>query len=221
MNQLYVYHLGQVEYLSCLNLQKEFTNQRRPDTVDQIWCLEHYPVYTLGLAGKTEHILDHNNIPVHDSDRGGQVTYHGPGQLIIYLLLDLKRKNITVKKYVNSLEQAIIDMLAELNISSKRRPGAPGVYIKEAKIAALGIRIRKGCCYHGISLNIDMDLSPYNGINPCGYPGMIVTHIAEFEKNMDVSNASLKLIPHILKQLNYENYSLRENKENKFLASYT
>jgi len=219
MTRLNVYQLGQIDYASSYIWQKEFTEHRRPDTVDQIWCLEHYPVYTLGLSGKSEHILGQNHIPIVHSDRGGQVTYHGQGQLVIYLLLDLKRKGISVKKYVNLLEQAIICMLDALQISANRKIGAPGVYVNEKKIAALGIRIRKGCCYHGISLNIDMDLSPYTGINPCGYPGLAMTQIADFGHKLNVTNASLQLIPHIVEQLDYENYSLQDNGYKEILNS--
>ncbi|MGY8813250.1 MAG: lipoyl(octanoyl) transferase LipB [Gammaproteobacteria bacterium] len=219
MTHLNVYQLGKIDYASSYAWQKEFTANRETDTVDQIWCLEHYPIYTLGLSGKSDHILSQNNIPIYHADRGGQVTYHGPGQLVIYLLLDLKRKDISVKKYVNLLEQAIICMLHALNISANRKIGAPGVYVNEKKIAALGIRIRKGCCYHGISLNVDMDLSPYAGINPCGYPDLAMTQIADFGKKLNVTNASLDLIPHIVEQLDYENYSLQDNGYEKIINS--
>ncbi|MGK0297097.1 MAG: lipoyl(octanoyl) transferase [Gammaproteobacteria bacterium] len=219
MTRINVYQMGQIDYASCYVWQKEFTENREPDTVDQIWCLEHYPVYTLGLSGKSEHILGQNHIPIYHSDRGGQVTYHGPGQLVIYLLLDLKRKGISVKKYVNLLEQAIICMLGALQISANRKIGAPGVYVNEKKIAALGVRIRKGYCYHGISLNIDMDLSPYAGINPCGYPGLAMTQVADFGHKLNVTNASLKLIPHIVEQLDYEDYSLQDNGYKEILNS--
>ena len=210
MNELRVYQLGQLDYATSLTRQVEFVDQRGPNTPDEIWCLQHNPVYTLGLAGKAEHILNQNYIPVYQTDRGGQVTYHGPGQLVVYLLLDLKRKAVSVKKYVHSLEQALIDMLEGLDIFAERNAGAPGVYVNGEKIAALGIRIRRGCCYHGISLNVNMDLSPFAGINPCGYPGMVVTQLANHGKHIDVNEAALALIPFMAKELGYENYTWLE-----------
>ncbi|WP_232504468.1 lipoyl(octanoyl) transferase LipB [Sulfuricella denitrificans] len=154
---------------------QDFTATRGPDTPDELWLLEHPPVYTLGLAGKPEHLLRATDIPVVKIDRGGQITYHGPGQIVIYLLLDLKRRNIGVKELVRRMEQAVIDLLAEYGTRAERLDKAPGVYVGNAKIAALGLRIKNGCCYHGLCLNVDMDLSPYAAINPCGYEGLAVT----------------------------------------------
>jgi lipoyl(octanoyl) transferase len=156
-----------------------FTAARTPGTPDEIWLCQHPPVFTQGLAGKPEHLLRDIGIPVVKIDRGGQITYHGPGQLVAYLLLDLKRRNLGVKALVNRIEQALIDLLAEYHIDASRRPGAPGVYVGEAKIAALGLKIKNGCCYHGLSLNIDMDLSPFSAINPCGYEGLAVTQLSD------------------------------------------
>jgi lipoyl(octanoyl) transferase len=156
-----------------------FTAARSTDTQDEFWCVEHPPVFTLGLAGRREHLLRDIGVPVVDSDRGGQVTYHGPGQVVIYTLLDLRRAGLGVRELVRRIEQAVMDMLAGHGIPSQRRDGAPGLYVgagaDEAKIAALGLRVRNGCTYHGVSLNVDMDLSPFAAINPCGYSGLRVT----------------------------------------------
>jgi len=158
---------------------KSFTDQRRADTPDEIWILQHPPVFTLGLNGKSEHILDAGDIPVVNCDRGGQVTYHGPGQIIVYLLLDIRRRELGVKALVTKIEQAIIDLLLTQGIDGQRREGAPGIYVGNAKIAALGLRIRKGCSYHGLSVNVDMDLTPFSRINPCGYEGLASTQIID------------------------------------------
>jgi len=168
-------NLGLVEYQPTWQAMQEFTATRGPDTPDELWLLEHPPVYTLGLAGKPEHLLRATAIPVVKIDRGGQITYHGPGQIVVYLLLDLKRRNIGVKELVRRMEQAVIDLLAGYGTRAERRDKAPGVYVGNAKIAALGLRIKNGCCYHGLCLNVDMDLSPYAAINPCGYAGLAVT----------------------------------------------
>jgi lipoyl(octanoyl) transferase len=152
-----------------------FTAERTEHTADELWVLEHPPVFTLGQAGKREHLLAPTDIPVLAIDRGGQVTYHGPGQVVIYVLVDLKRRGYGVKELVWRMEQAVIDLLASHKVIATRRQGAPGVYVNGAKIAALGLRIKRGCSYHGLALNVDMDLAPFRLINPCGYPGMAVT----------------------------------------------
>ena len=170
---------GVVDYAACLADMQTFTDQRDADTPDELWLVEHPPVFTLGLAGKPEHVLDAGPIPVLRCDRGGQVTYHGPGQVVLYALLDLNRSGLGVKALVTLLEQAVIDLLAGLDITAERRPGAPGVYVAGAKIAALGLRVRRGCCYHGLSFNVAMDLSPFARINPCGYAGMAVTQLRD------------------------------------------
>jgi lipoyl(octanoyl) transferase len=169
--------LGRVDYAACLATMQTFTDGRDADTPDECWLVEHPPVFTLGLAGKPEHVLDAGDIPVVRCDRGGQVTYHGPGQVVLYTLLDLKRADIGVKALVTALEQAVIDLLYALGITGERRVGAPGVYVAGAKIAALGLRVRRGCCYHGLSLNVAMDLAPFTRINPCGYAGLAVTDL--------------------------------------------
>lgn len=168
-NDLIIRHLGLRDYETVWREMQAFTESRNDDTTDEIWLVQHPPVFTLGLNGKPEHILDPGDIPVVNCDRGGQVTYHGPGQLIAYLLLDLRRRELGVKSLVHKIEQAIIDLLGEYKITGERRKGAPGIYVDDAKIAALGLRVRRGCCYHGVSLNVDMDLMPFSHINPCGY----------------------------------------------------
>lgn len=171
--------LGRMPYDVVHARMRAFTDARGPDSVDELWWVEHLPVFTLGQAARAEHLLDPGDIPVVQSDRGGQVTYHGPGQIIAYVLLDLRRLRIGVKTLVQSLEQAVIDMLAPAGIRAERRSGAPGVYVRDAKLAALGLRIRNGCSYHGLALNVDPELEPFRRINPCGYPGLRVTSIRE------------------------------------------
>jgi lipoyl(octanoyl) transferase len=158
---------------------QSFTDARGPDTPDELWLVEHEPVFTLGQAGKPEHVLAAGDIPVVHVDRGGQVTYHGPGQIVAYPLLDLRRLHVGVRELVRRIEQAIIDTLAEWNIQARRRDGAPGVYVADAKIAALGLRVRRGCTFHGLAFNIAMDLEPFRRINPCGYAGLQVTQMLD------------------------------------------
>ena len=170
-----------------------FTARRTADTPDEIWLCEHPPVFTQGLAGKPEHLLRDIGIPVVKIDRGGQITYHGPGQLVAYLLLDIKRRNLTVKTLVNRMEQAVIDLLGDHGIEAARLAGAPGVYVGGAKIAALGLKVKNGCCYHGLALNVAMDLSPFAVINPCGYEGMAVTQLAAFDPAADIESVGARL----------------------------
>lgn len=177
MTGLRLRRLGRVDYAACLAAMQDFTDRREANTPDQLWLVQHPPVFTLGLAGKPEHVLDAGDIPVVHCDRGGQVTYHGPGQVVLYTLLDLKRADVGVKALVTTLEQAVIDLLTTLGIDGERRAGAPGVYVAGAKIAALGLRVRRGCAYHGLSLNVAMDLTPFERINPCGYAGLAVTDL--------------------------------------------
>jgi len=170
-----VKHLGRADYEPTWRAMQDFTAARSEATPDELWVLEHPPVFTLGQAGKREHLLAATEIPVVPIDRGGQITYHGPGQVVIYVLVDLKRRGYGVKELVNRMEQAVIDLLAQSGVKAERKAGAPGVYVDGAKIAALGLRIRQGRSYHGLALNVDMDLAPFSLINPCGYPGMSVT----------------------------------------------
>ena len=180
---------------------QNFTATRGTETRDEIWLCQHPPVFTQGLAGKPEHLLRDIGIPVIKIDRGGQITYHGPGQLVAYLLLDLKRRNLGVKALVNRIEQALIDLLDEYGVDAARRPGAPGVYVGEAKIAALGLKIKNGCCYHGLSLNVDMDLIPFSAINPCGYEGLAVTQLSELCGETNIDGVGDRLVAHLEKQL--------------------
>lgn len=172
-------HRGLLAYEPTWREMQAITEQRDDRQPDEVWLLEHPPVYTLGLAGKPEHLLDAGGIPVVKVDRGGQVTYHGPGQRVAYLLLDLRRRKLGVRDAVTLMENAVIDTLDHFGIAARARPEAPGVYVGDSKIAAVGLRIRRGCSYHGLSLNVAMDLSPFQGINPCGYPGLTVTQLSD------------------------------------------
>ncbi len=199
-----IHHLGEVDYQHSWQKMQDFTNARQPETADELWFLQHPAVYTLGKNGKPEHILNAADIPVINSDRGGQVTYHGPGQIVVYTLLDLKRLNIGVRQLVTVLEQSIIDLLAGYGVASNARPDAPGVYVNNAKIAALGLRVRRGCSFHGLSLNVDMDLEPFSRINPCGYEGLEVTQLKNLVADISIDNVAGELQQILLKNLNYE-----------------
>lgn len=203
-NPLIVRDLGLQEYLPIWQAMQDFTAKRDATTPDELWCLEHPAVFTMGLNGKEKHLLNIQNIPVINIDRGGQVTYHGPGQLVIYTLIDLARLNIGVKELVTHIEKAIIAMLKQYDINASGKEGAPGVYVEEEKIAALGLRIKRNKSYHGLSLNIDMDLSPFQQINPCGYEGMPVTQIKELKPELDLSNVQKDLASHLSKLLGYD-----------------
>lgn len=186
-------YLGRVAYEPTWRDMQRFTQARDESTPDALWVLEHPPVFTLGQAGRREHLLQATEIPVVPIDRGGQITYHGPGQVVIYVLVDLKRRGYGVKELVSRMEQAIIDLLAEHGVKAERKAGAPGVYVNGAKIAALGLRIRQGRSYHGLALNVDMDLAPFALINPCGYPGMAVTQTRELGINADAEGLGKRL----------------------------
>lgn len=198
---LVVTRLGQVDYTSTWARMQDFTQQRTESTPDELWLLEHPPVFTQGRNGKPEHLLDTGDIPVIQVDRGGQVTYHGPGQLVAYALIDINRRQLGVQLLVHMLEQAVIDLLAGLGIKAHRLDKAPGVYVDDRKIAALGLRVRKGRTFHGLSLNVDMDLSPFARINPCGFPGLEVTRCADLAGPTDWDEAANALVPHLLRQL--------------------
>ena len=193
--------LGRVDYEPTWHAMQAFTASRTADTPDELWIVEHPPVYTLGQAGKPEHVLRDVGIPVVKIDRGGQVTYHGPGQVVIYLLLDLGRLKIKVRELVTAIEQAVIDFLASHGLSAERRSGAPGVYVGPAKIAALGLKIKNGCSYHGLSLNVDMDLSPFAAINPCGYAGLQVVQTRDFNITLTAEEAGEQLSQYLQQQL--------------------
>lgn len=181
---------------------QKFTAERAVDTPDEIWLLQHPPVFTLGQAGKPEHLLCHSDIPLVRIDRGGQITYHGPGQVVAYLLVDLKRRGYGVRELVRRMEQAVIDVLAAQGVSAMRSPGAPGVYVGDgAKIAALGLRIKRGCSYHGLALNVDMDLTPFHCIHPCGYPGMAVTQTCDLGIAATPAQFGAALATHLTQQI--------------------
>lgn len=191
--------LGLVEYEPTWRAMQAFTGARTADTLDEIWLLEHPPVYTLGVAGREAHLprsCDH--IPVVRTDRGGQITYHGPGQVIAYLLTDMKRKGYTVRPMVRRIEAAVINLCDEYGVSAAGRLDAPGVYVGAAKIAALGLRVTRGCCYHGVALNVAMDLSPFNAIDPCGYPGLAVAQLRDLGVTDDPQRVADKLVEHLL-----------------------
>ncbi len=175
----FIRHLGLQPYGEVWRDMKRFTDERNENTADEFWLVTHPPVFTLGQAGKEEHLVEPGNIPVIKSDRGGQVTYHGPGQPIIYLLLNLRRLKMGVRELVSAIEHSIIELLGSYQITATARKDAPGVYVAESKIASLGLRVRKSCSYHGLSFNLNMDLEPYSRINVCGYPGLRVTQLAD------------------------------------------
>ena len=192
--------LGRQPYEPVWRAMQRFTDARDADTLDELWLVYHEPVYTLGQAGREEHVLMPGDIPVLHVDRGGQVTYHGPGQLVAYPLLDLKRLKLGVREYVQRIEQAVIDTLADWNIEGARRDGAPGVYVNGAKVAALGIRVRRGCAFHGLAFNIAMDLEPFRRINPCGYAGLEVVAMADLGGPDGLEAVKPALLAHLAAQ---------------------
>ena len=203
-NGLIFRQLGRVDYAPTFAAMQDFTASRNEQTADEIWLCEHPAVFTQGLSGKPEHLIAASQIPVTQADRGGQITYHGPGQIVAYLMLDLRRRNLKVREFVQQIEQAIIDTLAEFHIEGERLAGAPGVYVGGAKIAALGLRIKHGCSYHGLSLNVDMDLRPYAAINPCGYAGMAVTQVSALTQIQDDNGATITVTAVLMRQLEFQ-----------------
>jgi lipoyl(octanoyl) transferase len=199
---LCVRRLGRTDYETTWRAMQAFTARRGADTGDEVWLTEHPPVYTLGVAGREAHLpRAEGGIPVIRADRGGQITYHGPGQLVAYLLIDLRRRGLAVRPFVRIMEQAVIDWLAAAGIDAERRAGAPGVYVNGAKIAALGLRVRNGCCYHGLAVNVDMDLTPFHAIDPCGYPGLRVTQARELGVADSMEILGMKLTQNLLRGL--------------------
>lgn len=197
-----VKRLGCVDYEPTWRAMQAFSASRTPATADEIWLLQHPPVYTLGIAGRAAHLPRvKTETPVVRVDRGGQITYHGPGQVVAYLLLDMKRRQLTVRPLVRLMEEAVINLLCDYGISAARRVEAPGVYVGDAKIAALGLRITRGCCYHGLALNVDMDLSPFFAIDPCGYPGLSVTQLKDLGIEDDADLVADTLAFHLLREL--------------------
>jgi lipoyl(octanoyl) transferase len=192
---------GQLDYTQAWQSMQALTDTRDAQTADELWLLEHPPVYTLGRNGKDEHLLDPGDIPVIRVDRGGQVTYHGPGQLVCYCLIDIRRRRLGVQSLVHTLEQAVIDLLADHGVSGERREKAPGVYVAGRKLAALGLRVRRGCTFHGVALNVDMELAPFARINPCGYEGLEVTQLRDLGITLNIEQAGEAFREHFERRL--------------------
>ena len=194
--------LGIMPYDTVWANMKDFTINRDTHTPDEFWLLQHNPVYTQGQAGKPEHVLNPHSIPIIQSDRGGQVTYHGPGQLVMYVLMDIRRINLGIRTLVCQLETLLTNVLKKYNINATTQCGAPGVYVENKKIASIGLRVKNGCTYHGIALNVDMDLKPFLGINPCGFAKMEMTQISHYHPNITIEDVSLRLIGELSTQFN-------------------
>ncbi|MCF2857914.1 lipoyl(octanoyl) transferase LipB [Pseudoalteromonas sp. SMS1] len=208
-------HLGRQSYEPIWQKMQTFTDQRDDSAADEIWLVEHEPVFTQGQAGKAEHVLAPGDIPVVKVDRGGQVTYHGPGQQMMYVLFNLRRLKIGVRELVTWLEETIIDALQDYSINAYAKPDAPGVYVDDCKVASLGLRVRRGCSFHGLALNVNMDLSPFLRINPCGYAGMEMVQTSEINGPASLEQAGQGLIKHMLKRLNAEHVVHTEGFENE------
>jgi lipoyl(octanoyl) transferase len=204
-NQIYVRHLPLQDYTATWQAMKKFTDARTDETPDELWIVQHPAVFTQGQNGKAEHILNPTTIPIVKSDRGGQVTYHAPGQLIIYTLLDVKRKKWNIRELISHLEQSVIQFLAAQNIQAAAKCKAPGIYVNEKKICSLGLRIRRGCSYHGLALNVDMDLQPFSDINPCGFPQLEMTQLADLSIPLNVQEAASQLLEYLTVNLGYNN----------------
>ncbi|MDR9829799.1 lipoyl(octanoyl) transferase LipB [Vibrio sp. FNV 38] len=202
--RLIVRHLGRQDYQPVWQAMHDFTDTRDENTVDEVWLVEHNSVFTQGQAGKAEHLLNTGDIPVVQSDRGGQVTYHGPGQLIAYVLINLRRKNMGVRDLVTHIENTVINTLKCFEIESSARPDAPGVYVDNRKICSLGLRIRRGCSFHGLALNINMDLTPFLRINPCGYAGMEMVQLSDLSSNTTIEQVQSPLIKELVALLDYQ-----------------
>ena len=200
-------HLGRRDYHPVFETMRAFTEARVADTLDELWSVEHPPVFTQGMAGKVEHLLAPGDIPVVQVDRGGQVTYHGPGQVVVYCLLDVRRLGLGVRALVTALERSVIALLAAHGVVARARPDAPGVYVEDAKVASLGLRIRQGRSYHGLSLNVAMDLEPFTRINPCGYPGLRVTQLRDLGIDLSPDAATGELLLNLGRQLGYRRFS--------------
>lgn len=201
---LRVRQLGRRDYRETWEAMRAFTDRRTAATPSELWVLEHEPVFTQGQAGRAEHLLDRGNIPVIQTDRGGQITYHGPGQLVMYLLLSLRETGLGVRALVSAMENSVIDLLSEHGVHAEARPNAPGVYVADAKIAAVGLRVRRGFTYHGLSFNVDMDLEPFTRINPCGYRGLPVTQARETGITQSPEQLAPALIKHFCRHTGYQ-----------------
>lgn len=201
--ELIIRYLGAQDYEPTWRRMQHFTDTRNSDTVDEIWLLEHEPVFTQGQAGKAEHLLSTGDIPVVQVDRGGQVTYHGPGQLVVYLMIDLRRSKIGVREIVTLMEKSIISVLAKFSIDGYTKSDAPGVYVNQTKIASLGLRVRRGCSFHGFALNLDLDTTPFLRINPCGYAGMKMSNLSDFVNNLDKQQVAQLLADFFVREVGY------------------
>ncbi|MBM6550463.1 lipoyl(octanoyl) transferase LipB [Marinomonas ostreistagni] len=202
--------LGVVPYELTWEQMKQFTQTRDKADADQIWLLEHAPVFTQGQAGKAEHLLNAGDIPVVQADRGGQITYHGPGQLIAYIMIDLKRLGIGVRDLVTLIENSIVEVLAQHGITSYPKPDAPGVYVDEMKISSLGLRVRRGCSFHGVALNVDMDLEPFLRINPCGYQGLQMVDMKRLQPTTDMAQVKVQLANILAERLGYSHPTIQQ-----------
>lgn len=196
-------HLGLTEFETTWRAMQDFTTRRNDEAPDEIWLTTHPPVYTLGLNRKNVRMPSRHDIPLVNTDRGGKITYHGPGQSVIYVLIDLKRMGINVRQLVSAMENSVVALLAEFNTQAFARADAPGVYVQDRKIASVGLRLKKECCYHGIALNVDMDLTPFNAIDPCGYRGLEVTQLKNLGINLSQAEATEKLLEYLTKELGY------------------
>ena len=208
-NKLIVKKLGRQDYEPVWKAMHKFTDERTEEDVDQVWLVEHNPVFTQGQAGKAEHVLNAGDIPVVQSDRGGQVTYHGPGQLVAYFLINIRRKKFGVRDLVTHIENLVINTLKAYNIDSAARPDAPGVYVDGKKICSLGLRIRRGCSFHGLALNVNMDLSPFLRINPCGYQGMEMAQVSQLGGPSALENVEQQLIQELVELLDYDQVDIQ------------
>ncbi|CAH6816132.1 lipoyl(octanoyl) transferase LipB [Vibrio sp. 10N.261.52.A1] len=208
-SKLIVKKLGRQDYEPVWKAMHKFTDERTEEDVDQVWLVEHNPVFTQGQAGKAEHVLNAGDIPVIQSDRGGQVTYHGPGQLVAYFLINIRRKKFGVRDLVTHIENLVINTLKAYNIDSAARPDAPGVYVDGKKICSLGLRIRRGCSFHGLALNVDMDLSPFQRINPCGYQGMEMAQVSQLGGPSELENVEQQLIQELVELLGYDQVDIQ------------
>jgi lipoyl(octanoyl) transferase len=208
-NKLIVKKLGRQDYEPVWEAMHKFTDERTEEDADQVWLVEHNPVFTQGQAGKAEHVLNAGDIPVIQSDRGGQVTYHGPGQLVAYFLINIRRKKFGVRDLVTHIENLVINTLKAYNIDSAARPDAPGVYVDGKKICSLGLRIRRGCSFHGLALNVDMDLSPFLRINPCGYQGMEMAQVSQLGGPSELENVEQQLIQELVELLGYDQVDIQ------------
>jgi lipoyl(octanoyl) transferase len=197
-------YLGRQDYVPLWHRMQKFTDERDATTPDEIWFCEHPPVFTLGLNASKEHLLAPGDIPVVQIDRGGQVTFHGPGQLMVYPLIDIKRANIGVRKLVTALEQSVVDLAADYGVEAAARADAPGVYVAGNKLASVGLRIRRGCSFHGMALNVDVDLEPFTRINPCGYAELEMTDLQRLGIDLQLDETHVKLLPHFLQHLGME-----------------